>query len=83
MDQATRNTIARRRWAKVKLPLATIKLVAAQPERFELRDSEQCLFTYAKAYYRGGGWWLIAGYSENGSDVLRVLDALNERGSLQ
>lgn len=38
---------------------------------------EVCLFTYAKAYYRGGGWWLISGYSSDGSDVAEVLQCLN------
>jgi hypothetical protein len=34
------------------------------------------LFTGAKAYCRGGGWWDIMGYAYDGSDVQRVLDKL-------
>lgn len=34
------------------------------------------VFTGAKAYYRGGGWWAISGYSSSGEDVDKVLDKL-------
>jgi len=30
----------------------------------------------AKCYYKGGGWWLIAGYHYDVEDVQRVLDKL-------
>jgi hypothetical protein len=35
------------------------------------------LITGAKAYYRGGGWWAISGYSWDGKDVDDVIDILN------
>lgn len=34
------------------------------------------LFTYAKAYSRGGGWWDIMGYAYDGSDVEHILTRL-------
>ncbi len=34
--------------------------------------------TYAKAYYRGKGWWAISGYAADGSDVHRVIVQIND-----
>lgn len=34
--------------------------------------------TYAKAYYRGKGWWAISGYAADGSDVHRVINQIND-----
>ena len=31
--------------------------------------NELLLRTHAKAYYKGGGWWLISGYHADGTDV--------------
>lgn len=41
------------------------------------RNDANLLFTGAKAYYLGGGWWRISGYSWDGGDVDKVLDRLN------
>lgn len=37
--------------------------------------SENLLFSGAKGYYLGGGWWRISGYSSN--DVSDVINKLN------
>lgn len=66
-----------KKFARVQAPASTIRLISAQPSRFPTSPlpikQEQCLFTYAKAYYDGGGWWHIWGYAHDGSDVDRVL----------
>jgi hypothetical protein len=31
------------------------------------------LITGAKAYYRGGGWWVISGYAADGMDVDKII----------
>jgi len=46
-------------------------------ERILATDNEaNLLFTGAKAYYRGAGWWHISGYHYAGEDVSRVLNRL-------
>jgi len=30
-------------------------------------------YTGAKLYYKGGGWWLISGYSADNNDVDRLI----------
>lgn len=35
--------------------------------------SETLMYTYAKAYYRGGGVWLISGYKQDSSDVMDLI----------
>jgi hypothetical protein len=34
--------------------------------------------TYAKAYYRGKGWWAISGYASDGSDVHKIINQVND-----
>ena len=41
------------------------------------KDVPILLFTGAKAYCRGGGWWDIMGYAYDGMDIERVLSKLN------
>jgi len=36
------------------------------------------VFTYAKAYYKGGGWYAISGYAHDGSDVHKVIKMAKE-----
>ena len=64
--------------ATVRATLDQMKTVAAAPSQFRLDRNEQSLFTYAKAYYRHGGWWWVRGYDYDGTDVTRVLDRLNK-----
>jgi hypothetical protein len=40
--------------------------------------SENYLDTGCKAYYRGGGWWTIIGYYDDGRDVVETLRRLGE-----
>ena len=42
----------------------------------ELVGEAFLLFTGAKAYYHGGGWWQFSGYHYAGKDVKDVLVAL-------
>jgi len=37
---------------------------------------EVLLNSGAKAYYLGGGWWKLSGYTQDGSDVKRVYRTL-------
>ena len=40
----------------------------------DLLNKEAALaFTYAKIYYRGGGWYAVSGYAADGKDVHRVI----------
>lgn len=41
------------------------------------------LFTGAKAYPLGGGWWRISGYSYDGSDVEKILTKLKNKENLK
>lgn len=34
--------------------------------------------TYAKIYSRGKGWYAVSGYASDGSDVYKVVDAIND-----
>ena len=34
--------------------------------------------TYAKAYYRGKGWWAISGYASDGSDVHKIVAQVSD-----
>jgi hypothetical protein len=43
--------------------------------------NELLMASYAKAYYKGGGWWLISGYAHDGSDLDKTLEAIYEWGS--
>lgn len=40
------------------------------------KNKEFYLFTGAKGYYLGGGWWLVSGYSQDGKDVDDVINRL-------
>jgi len=64
---------------KIQLPTCVMRKVMHK----ELQDKpitsgcEYYLCTGAKGYYLGGGWWLVSGYSHDGSDVEEVLDHLD------
>lgn len=69
-------------WIKVKASKEQIKAIMANPEQFQgCSPNEQCTFTFSKVYYKGGGWWLIAGYSPDGEDVYRVARKLYYLGA--
>jgi hypothetical protein len=74
----SRDTAGRPWGALILAPLAMMKRVAAQPERFAYVETEQSAFTFAKLYYRGFGQWWLAGYDYNRLDVIRVLNRLRE-----
>ena len=38
--------------------------------------------TYAKIYYRGGGWYAISGYAADGSDVHPIIDTIKDLKSV-
>ena len=42
------------------------------------KNDSNLLITGAKAYYRGGGWWIISGYSQDGMDVTKIIDILKK-----
>lgn len=67
----------------VQATLSEMKQVAADPADFNSRPTEQSLFTFAKCYFIGGGWWRVCGYAHDGSDVSRVLDVLDKIRSLK
>jgi len=62
--------------ARIKTRASLIKLCCENPNNFRLTDEEQSAFTYAKFYYKGGGWWRLCGYSADGRDVQQVLSRL-------
>ncbi len=41
----------------------------------KIRDKKLLAFTGAALYYKGGGWWLLSGYSHDGSDVNELIIA--------
>jgi hypothetical protein len=46
--------------------------------KFLLSGEAMLANTYAKVYYRGGGWYTVSGYSADGSDVHSVINSINE-----
>jgi len=70
--------------ARVQITNTALSMVAQAPLEVDTlfyRDTQPLgipilLFTGAKGYCRGGGWWDIMGYVPDGSDVQRVLDRL-------
>lgn len=67
--------------ARVQAPLHYIRAIAHDSSHFPMHASDPVLrngdaillATHAKAYYQGGGWWFMAGYSFDGSDIERLL----------
>jgi len=47
-------------------------------KKFLLSGNAVLTNTYAKAYYRGAGWYAISGYASDGSDVHKVIAQINE-----
>jgi len=43
-----------------------------------LKGNAVLAFTYAKIYYRGGGWYAVSGYAHDGKDVHRVVNLVND-----
>ena len=69
--------------ARIQAPFTAIKPLLLDQNHYyppsdPLAVNEQCAFTHAKLYYKGGGWWLLAGYDSDGRDVQRVLDRMQE-----
>lgn len=61
--------------------LDVVRTLSIQPEKFTLDCNEQCLYTGAKIYYRGGGWWKVSGYAHDGDDTQRVARRLIGAGA--
>jgi hypothetical protein len=59
---------------------AVIRQLAWNPLEFDApsRPESVLLFTGARAYRRGNGWWTIAGYAQDRSDVRAVEDRVND-----
>ena len=34
--------------------------------------------SYAKIYYRGGGWYAVSGYASDGSDTMKTVNAIKD-----
>jgi len=43
-----------------------------------MSGNAQLTKTYAKVYYRGGGWYAISGYSHDGRDVHEMVDLIKD-----
>lgn len=56
-----------------------IRQLAWSPGEFDAssRPESVLLFTGAKAYRHGNGWWTISGYAHDRSDVRSVEDRVN------
>jgi len=44
----------------------------------DMSGGENVLFTFAKAFHKGSGIWLVSGYAYDGSDLSRALDRMKE-----
>ena len=66
------------RWETIRATKAEIQSVLWSYDQELQMKGENLLFSGAKAYYRGGGWWRISGYAQDGFDVERVLRALKD-----
>lgn len=49
---------------------------SSRANRLKMDGSENVLFTFAKAFHRGSGLWLVSGYSYDGSDITRALERM-------
>ena len=61
---------------KIQAPISLVRTVALDPAKFYYSGNEQCVFTLAKIYYKGGGWWWLVGYDYDMQDVDRVITIL-------
>lgn len=55
-------------WAKVRASLRVMKniFMTEMPKNYCMEvNNEVLLFTGAKAFYKGGGIWLLSGYTQN------------------
>ena len=66
------------RWETIKVTKKEIQSVLWSEDQELQMKGENLLFTGAKAYNRGGGWWRICGYAQDGRDVERVLRILKD-----
>jgi len=64
-------------WAKFQISTPKMREVFRDPTSMIVKDQAILLTTYAKGYYKGGGWWLVSGYACDHSDTDKVLDALH------
>lgn len=57
-----------------------LRELAWNPQDLDVRQRPDAilLFTGAKAYPHGNGWWTISGYANDRSDVNQVLDRVND-----
>ena len=69
------------RWEKIQVSKKRMEKALygtkwGDAQELQMKGSNM-LFTGAKSFYLGGGWWTIAGYAQDGRDVQQVLDFLN------
>lgn len=70
-------TLLRASWLCVQR--ASCQPAAAQSVRFnklKMDGTENVLFTFAKAFHKGSGIWLISGYAHDGSDIARAIERM-------
>lgn len=71
-------------WALIRATRSVVQRASADTSRanstrgchIRLDGSENLLFTMAKAFHKGCGLWLISGYAQDQSDVLRALERM-------
>jgi hypothetical protein len=55
------------------MPHTTARKMMADTTSNIVVNQEILAYTSAKLYYRGGGWWVISGYSHDGDDVNKLI----------
>jgi hypothetical protein len=70
-------------WALVRVKTSIVqkcscdgRIARSDANLMRMDGSENCAFTFAKMYYKGGGIWQISGYNSDGSDFQRVIDKM-------
>jgi hypothetical protein len=65
----------------VDIMLNSVVLVGnlgSMAKKFLLSGNAVLTNTYAKAYYKGGGWYAVSGYAADGNDVHKLIALIND-----